>query len=196
VAKIFSALLLGAVTFAGGQGLAQGNASGSAPELAKIFDTARYVYVEPASGQSGAITPGDRQAMDNLQKLLRDWNRYTLTMSRQNADLILVVHKGSGSIGNTPVVIGGAPRQPGRNPFPRDPSDSGNSGPGNSGQDDGPGLTAETGSPDDELAVYTLSGSNSLMGPLWHESSRNGLARPKLTLFQHLKEDVEEAYPH
>lgn len=190
MAKVFASLLLAMVVL---PAAAQGASQAPDPTLPKIFDTARYVYVEAEQiSRSGRdLTPGDRQAIANLQKLLRDWGRYIVTVDRQSADLILVVHKSATGAGNTPVVIGSAPRQPGRNPYPRDPSD-----PTSQGQDDGPGLIADTGSPDDELAVYMLNGSNALTGPLWKETGKNGLAMPKLTLFQHLKDDVEEAYPH
>ena len=192
MAKVLGFLLLAMAVL---PAAAQSASQAPDPTLPKIFDTARYVYVEAEQiSRSGRdLTPSDRQAIANLQKLLRDWGRYIVTVDRQNADLIFVVHKAATEMGNAPVVIGSAPRQPGRNPYPRDPT---NQGAGNSGQDDGPGLIADSGSPDDQLAVYILNGSNTLTGPLWKESSRNGLARPKLTLFQHLKEDVEEAYPH
>jgi hypothetical protein len=166
----------------------------SQTDLPKIFDTARYVYVQAESGDRlSGLTPDDRQAIYNVEKQLRDWNRYTLTLSRQNADLILVVHKSALGSSNVPVVVT-PQRQPGRSPYPRDPSDP--SDPSNSPQPGGPGLGAEAGSPDDELSVHLLDGSGSLGAPIWHEAAKNGLSPHSMTLFKHLKQDVEEAYPH
>ena len=175
--------------------LSPSGAQQSAPDLPKIFDTARYVYVQAEDGDrlSGGLTPDDRQAIYNVEKQLRTWNRYTLTLSRQNADLVLVVHKSALGSSNVPVVV--APqRQPGRSPYPRDPSDP--SDPSNSPQPGGPGLGAEAGSPDDELSVHMLDGDGTLGGPIWHEAAKNGLSSPSMTLFKHLKKDVEDAYPH
>jgi hypothetical protein len=174
---------------------AQPSAIQTQTDLPKIFDTARYVYVQADDGDrlSGGITPYERQAIYNVEKQLRAWNRYTLTLSRKDADLVLVVHKSALGSSNVPVVV--APqRQPGRSPYPRDPSDP--SDPSNSPQPGGPGLGAEAGSPDDELSVHILDGSGSLGAPIWHEAAKNGLSSPSMTLFKHLKQDVEEAYPH
>ena len=188
-------LLSASLSLSGAQQPALQSAQQSATDLPKIFDTARYVYVqaEGADRLSGGLTPDDRQAIYNVEKQLRTWNRYTLTLSRQNADLILVVHKSALGSSNVPVVVT-PQRQPGRSPYPRDPSDP--SDPSNSPQPGGPGLGAEAGSPDDELSVHLLDGSGSLGAPIWHEAAKNGLSSPSMTLFKHLKQDVEDAYPH
>jgi hypothetical protein len=193
VHRIFASLLLAS---AGLSVLAQSSTQEQKPDLPKIFDTARYVYVEAESGDSTSrdLTTEDKQAIYNVEKELRAWNRYTLTLSREHADLILRVHKSRvGS--NIPVVVSGGPRQPGsRSPFPSDPSNpSGSSGPAQNGA---PGLGTEAGSPDDELSVYISSGSASSPGvAVWHDSSKNGLNTPRLPLFRQLKQDVEDAYP-
>jgi hypothetical protein len=195
VHRIFASLLLAS---AGLNVLAQSSTQKQKPDLPKIFDTARYVYVEAESGDrmSRDLTTEDRQAIYNVEKQLRAWNRYTLTVSREHADLILRVHKSRVGGSNIPVVVSGGPRQPGgRSPFPSDPSNpSGSSGPAQNGA---PGIGAEAGSPDDELLVYISSGSASSPSvPIWHDSSKNGLNMPRLPLFQELKQDVEDAYPH
>jgi len=165
-------------------------------DLPKVFDTARSVYVDAESGDrvSRELTAEDRQAIYNVEKQLKAWGRYTLTLSREHADLVLRVHKSRVGGNNIPVVVPGRPRQPGR--APRDPSDPSNpSDPANS-QSGPPGLGTEVGSPDDELSVYIPAGSaSSMTGPIWNDSSRNGLNAPRLPLFQELKQDVEDAYP-
>ena len=194
-----SLLLLSAnLSLSGAQPSALQSALQTQTDLPKIFDTARYVYVqaEDADRLSGGLTPDDRQAIYNVEKQLRAWNRYTLTLDRKNADLVLVVHKSAIGSNNVPVVVAPQrqPGQPGRSPFPRDPSDP--SDPSNSPQPGGPGLGAEAGSPDDELSVHMLDGDGTLSGPIWHEAAKNGLSSPSMTLFKHLKQDVEDAYPH
>jgi hypothetical protein len=188
--RILVSLLLVSVTLSV---RAQSSTQDPKPNLPKIFDTARYVYVEAESGDrtSRDLTTEDRQAIYNVEKQLKAWDRYALTLSREHADLILRVHKSRvGS--NIPVVVGGGPKQPGsRSPFPSDPSNP--SGPA---QNSAPGLSTEAGSPDDELSVYISSGSaSSMSGLIWNDSQKNGLNMPRLPLFQELKQDVEDAYP-
>jgi hypothetical protein len=170
-------------------GVAQ-NSTQQKTDLPKVFDTARYVYVEAESGDPSShdLTTEDRQAIYNVEKQLKAWGRYTLTLSREHADLVLRVHKSHAGNSNIPVVVPSGPRLPGR--APRDPSDPSNS-PGGS-----PGLGTEISSPDDELSVYIPAGSaSSMTGPIWNDSRRNGLNAPRLPLFQELKQDVEDAYP-
>ena len=188
--RVFLSLLLASATLSL---LAQSSTRDPKPDLPKVFDTARYVYVDAESGDrtSHDVTAEDRQAIYNVEKQLRSWNRYTLTLSREHADLILRVHKSRAGNNNLPVVVPGHPRQPGR--APRDPSDP--SDPTNP-QNGPPGLGTEVGSPDDELSVYIPAGSaSSMTGPIWHDDIRNGLNAPRLPLFQELKQDVEDAYP-
>jgi hypothetical protein len=173
--------------------LAQSNAKDPEPSLPKVFDKAQYVYVQALSGDrtSRGVTTEDLQAIYNVERELKAWGRYTLTLSRENADLVFVVHKSRVNDNHTPVIVPTGPRQPGR--APRDPSDP--SDPTNT-QSGPPGLGAEVGSPDDQLSVYIPAGSvSSMTGPIWNDSSRNGLSAPRLPLFQELKQDVEEAYP-
>jgi hypothetical protein len=193
VYRIFVLLLLAS---AGLGVFAQSSTQDPKPNLPKIFDTALYVYVEAGSGDSTSrdLTTEDRQAIYNVEKQLKAWGRYTLTLGREHADLILRVHKSRVGSNNIPVVVSGGPRQPGsRSPFPSDPSNpSGSPSPAQNG----PGLGTEAGSPDDELSVYISSGSASSPGvAIWHDSSKNGLNTPRLPLFQELKQDVEDAYP-
>jgi len=165
------------------------NSTQQKTDLPKVFDTARYVYVDAESGDptSRDLTTEDRQAIYNVEKQLKAWGRYTLTLSCEHADLVLRVHKSRAGSSNIPVVVPSGPRQPGR--VPRDPSDPTNS-------PAGPGLGTEVGSPDDELSVYIPAGSaSSMTGPIWNDSRRNGLNAPRLPLFQELKQDVEDAYP-
>ena len=176
------------LVFASLSGIAQSSTQ-QKTDLPKVFDTARYVYVEAESGDQSSrdLTMEDRQAIYNVEKQLKAWGRYTVTLSREHADLVLRIHKSRVGNSNIPVVAPSGPRQPGK--VPRDPSDPTNS-------PSGPGLGTEYGSPDDELLVYIPTGlASSMTGPIWSDSRKNGLNAPRVPLFQELKQDVEDAYP-
>lgn len=167
------------------------------PDLPKIFDTARYVYVEAleADRDTPDLLSLDRDTIANIREALHDWGRYSLTTDRDNAELVLVVHRGRRDASappspTGPPIFGGGQRPQGKNPFPSsstDPSNPGN-GQGGDAQD-------EAIAPDDQLAVYIANGSGSLSGPIWSRSHKNGLNTPQLQIFKQLKNDVETAYP-
>jgi hypothetical protein len=158
------------------------------PDLPKIFDVARYVHVEAYRGDDGSqqLFGDDRKAIYNVEKQLRDWNRYFTTTDRDHADLVIVVHKGRTAASSVPVIVGGGQRPQGKSPFPRDPS---------SGDDRGAGTDVDVGSPDDQLSVYMVGQSGALSGPIWTQTLKNGLNMPQVALFKQLKQDIEDAYP-
>jgi hypothetical protein len=41
-----------------------------------------------------------------------------------------------------------------------------------------------------------LDDSGSLGATIWHQAAKNGLSAPSMPLFNHLRQDVEDAYPH
>jgi len=65
-------------------------------KLPAAFNQARYVYVQAMDGQEfdPRLIPEDREAIATVMKALNDWNRYVLTLSCEQADLIFVVRKG------------------------------------------------------------------------------------------------------
>src|ERR1700677_186949 len=66
------------------------------PDVPALFRQARYVYVEAVDGDefNPRLYPEDRQAIADVRHALRTWNRYALTIRRQDADLVFVVRKG------------------------------------------------------------------------------------------------------
>jgi hypothetical protein len=60
------------------------------------FESAHTVFVESRDGDITdlKLDPEDRTAILDMQDAIQDWGRYTLSRSRRDADLILVVHKG------------------------------------------------------------------------------------------------------
>ena len=161
-------------------------------DLPAVFGTATYVYVESEDGDAlkPGLYPDDRRAIADVEDALHNWRRYTLTMRRSQAELVLVVRKGrlaNGRVGgNLPIGTPLPPSQaPGHGP---------GSGPG-SGGGPGVGYGAEAGPDDDMLRVYMLNPDGQLVGPIWNRSQTDGLDAPQVALLQQLKAAVERAYP-
>ncbi len=189
--KVIAALTLAGMVFAV-PGL--GKPKQSKPDLPKFFDTSRYVFVEAAEEDSDRLTPlGEEQrAIIDVESALRGWGRYTLTINRDEAELVFVVHRAAQTNSNIPVVVGGGPPISGRNPRPSDPTND----PSQGGPVGGAGLGREIGSPDDQLSVYLVNTSGRLGARLWQQEQKNGLKGPQIVLFERLKKAVDEAYPH
>ena len=169
--------------------------------LPAVFSNARYVYVQGEDGDilKPGLFPEDREAIANVQDAFKDWNRYALTLHRNEADLIVIVRRGRlasaqmhGGVGvGNPPMMGGS--YPGHNP-----SATGNLGPDGPDRDNGPdraGVRSEIGPNDDILRVYMLNPQGKLSGPLWSREMKDGLDAPDLMLVRFLKEAVDHDYP-
>jgi hypothetical protein len=173
--------------------------AGSAPAVAKprkpflpeAFETAHTVFVETRDGVDITdirLDPDNRNAILDVQDGIQDWGRYTLSRSRRDANLILVVYKGrvvrdqpnSGTPGTLRIPVSHSPIQ--------DPSDASQSGTNTNSPD---GLTQEK----DELRVYTIQSDGKLKGPIWRSEQERGLSGPNALLLRRLKDEVEKAYP-
>lgn len=170
--------------------------------LPAIFSNARYVYVQAEDGDimRPGLFPEDREAIANVQDALKDWNRYALTLHRNDADLIIIVRRGRlasaqlhGRVdAGSPPMIGGS--YPSRNP-----SGAGNSAPGNDPDRDNGidniGARTEVGPNDDTLRVFSLNPQGKLSGPLWSREMKDGLDAPDVLLLRFLKDAVDRDYP-
>lgn len=161
------------------------------------FNNARYVWVEAVNGDefNPRIDPDDRQAIADVVDALRNWNRYSLTSHRTEADLIFVVRKGR--LATAKVGISSGPLN---QPFPgqRPGSGPGSSGPGASGPgESGPGTAVggEIGTPDDMLEIHQLNSDGTLGALLWERQFPDGLNAPQVSLIAQLKKAVEHDYP-
>jgi len=146
-----------------------------------VFGNAHYVYVQAEDGD--AYTPGlqnmDLVAIENVQGAIRNWNRYALTSSVNEAELVFVVRKGrlaSGRVGGT-VGVG--------QPYPGQPPTTRTAGM----------AEAETGPPDDLLEVKMRNTDGSLSAPVWIRTQPQGLERPHVPLMEMLRDAVEKDYP-
>jgi len=170
--------------------------------LSDVFSNARFVYVQAEDGDilKPSLFPEDRDAIANVQDALKDWNRYSLTMHRNDADLIIIVRRGRlaaaqlhGGVGvGSPTGIGGS--YPSRNP-----AGSGNPNPGGnpdrSDNVDTLGARAEAGPADDTLRVFSLTPQGKLSGPLWSREMKDGLDAPQVVLLRFLRDAVDHDYP-
>ena len=143
-------------------------------EIPKVLLTSRYVYVEAIDGDlwNSNILLENRKAIMNLQSALQDWKRYTITAQRRDAELVFVVGKGSlasvkGGVGTQ----GGTHKRTGANA----------------------NLDAQLGILDDRLDVYILKPDESLMGPIWRHSLKDGLDPPEMPLFAQFKKAIDTA---
>jgi hypothetical protein len=153
------------------------------------FSNARYAWVETIDERdafSPGIFPDDRQAIVDVEDALRDWNRYSITTSRSQAELVFVVRKGrlaSATLGGT-VGVGTAQPYPGQRPTA-----------GTGGTSRGASVGTEAGAPDDLLEVHLLNSDGTLGAQLWTRSFEDGLQAPQVALIAQLKKAVEHDYP-
>jgi hypothetical protein len=161
------------------------------PSVPEAFESARTVFVEARDDRDitdMALDPDDRSAILDVQDGIQDWGRYTLSRSRRDADLILVVYKGRVMRDQSNTGAPGSLRLPaGHSPMP-DPADASENGTNARSPD---GLTQEK----DQLWVYTIQPDGKLKGPIWRSEQERGLRGPNVLLLQRLKYEVEKAYP-
>lgn len=163
------------------------------PVVPAIFQQAQYVYVEAVDGDqfNPALYPPDREAIANVEKAIREWKRYVLTIDRREADLVFVVRtgrlagvRGGYSRGTIPGAQGGQiPNRQGR-PVPV-------------GGQVGSAIDAggEVGPPDDLLEVCQFDSNGKLSSPLWMHTQHDGLDAPDVPLFRDFRKAVDSAYP-
>jgi hypothetical protein len=159
-------------------------------DVPAAFENAHYVYVQ---AQEGDITrpglyPEDRQAISDVLDGLEAWNRYTVVVSKDHADLIFMVRKGRlvGAQGHGG--ISGGTGQIGLPPQNRQPGQFPDGASIGAGTEVGPG--------DDLLEVFTTNPAGKLIGPIWQRELKDGLDAPAVLLLRQLKESVERAYPN
>ena len=143
-------------------------------EIPKVLLTSRYVYVEAIDGDvwNPRLLPENRRAIADLQYALEDWKRYSITAQRREAELVFVVGKGSSASVKAGVgTQGGTHERTGANAS----------------------LDAQLGILDDRLDVYIVRPDESLMGPIWRHSLKDGLAPPEMPLFAQFKKAVDTA---
>ncbi|HVM75264.1 MAG TPA: hypothetical protein VMT75_06435 [Candidatus Saccharimonadales bacterium] len=153
--------------------LAQGQ-SKKKGEIPKVLLTSRYVYVEAVDGDvlNPHIQTENRKAIVNVQDALQNWKRYVITAKRREAEIVFVVCKGSqASVKAGGGAQGGTTERIGANAS----------------------VDAQLGVLDDRLEVYVLNPDESLMGPIWRHTLKDGLDLPEMPLFTQFKNAVDMA---
>ena len=173
-------------------------------DLPEMLATARYVYVQAEDGDimNPRLFPEDRQAIADVQDELKNWNRYTVTINRDEAELMVVVRKGrlAGAQAGGGVGIGSGPALGGSYPGDRNPAGPNNPGGGPMGGPGGGvstevGVRGEAGPSDDLLRVYIVGTDGKRGAMLWSREMRDGLDAPQELLVRQLKQEVDKAYP-
>ena len=151
------------------------------PKLSMQLLNASYVALgyETAAGfigetdfesfRTGKITAEDREALQNVRTAIQKWNRYTITLRPQDAELLIAIRSGRIASLHSGVQI-----------------DTGSIGsPGI-----GPMAGAEVGPNTDVMSVYEANDGRE--GPrLWRKLEDNGLKGQNPSLFVSFKSDVE-----
>jgi hypothetical protein len=185
--------------------IAKDNDKTSLPDFVLKAQTV-MVIVDPSSGTSLVDPTGNRVAQDDVEKAIMKWGRFKLVMTATEADLVLVVRKGSGKT-VTPTIDG--PSQNGRpviiQPTPGDirigaqkgnPQDGVSTGTEPNGRNVSP--KTETGTADDMFAVYRgtpiLSHESPLDGPpVWRYIKKNALRTPDVRAVDEFRKVIENA---
>jgi hypothetical protein len=158
-------------------------------DVPAAFETAHSVYIEALDGDytKPGLSQPDRRAIEDVQDAMRTWNRYTLAVHPEQADLIIVVRKSSGSgMADAQSGLPTAPRPNGVASPARMPEQPGDA--------DSLGASTQMGVEGDRLMVYTMV-DGKRKGPIWTRDFQGGLDAPSVMLVQQLKTAVEQAYP-
>jgi hypothetical protein len=165
------------------------------PSLPEVFETAKTVHVEAADARDItdiSLDPETRNAILDVQDAIQSWGRYSLSRSRHEADLILVIYKGRLTRDANSVTIPSPPHStnnpvsagPIQNPADASQATNGEASPDGSYQER------------DELKVYTLDANGKLKKLLWRNEQVHGLDPRSLLLVQQLEREIDKAYPN
>lgn len=139
-----------------------------------VFGLAQFAYVQGEFGDIHwpGLCSGDRQAIVDTENAIRSWDRYQLTSSRDEAELVFIVHKGRPGVGsesepNSPVSMAGP--TPERSP-------------------------CNSRSEHDQLEVRRMRNGH-LSSPIWSRAMMDGLDGPRVPLVELLEKEVEKEYP-
>ena len=168
------------------------------PAVSAIFQNARYVYVQAMDGDltNPRLFPEDRQAISDVENVIRDWNRYALAINPSQADLIFVVRKGRlASLQGHGTISAGPHPMPPMQPRSQSPSQDPSQSQTQNQDANEIGGRAEVGPASDLLRVYSTNSQGRRIGPIWTGEQEDGLGAPDVPLLQQLRVAVQRAYP-
>jgi len=159
------------------------------------------VIVAPDAGEPLDHPMANSTARDNVEKAFSEWGRYRVVMDGQEADLVISVRTGSGSMvrptikggpidqrggvaqgtDSTIRIGGGVGRQPGNDPTMNP-------------QDQGPHMSNEIGPSEDLFEVYRGSVSDALDSPpVWRYIAKDGLRAPNMRAVDEFRKAVTDS---
>jgi len=159
------------------------------------------VLIDPASGISTTAPLANKTAQEDVEKAIMKWGRFSPVMDSQNADLVIVIRKGSGKL--VTQTIGGAPTSD--RPVIVQQTDNqirigGQHGPPPGStqtppQDTRTGPQTEVGPSQDMFAVYEghVEGSFEQRPPVWQYVTKDALHSPDVPAVAEFRKIVEES---
>jgi hypothetical protein len=157
-----------------------------------------FVEIDP-DAQAPLDNPNaNRAAQDQVEKAFLRWGRFDMAMEPQNADLIVVVQKGSGKMVSP--TIGGIPQ--GNRPVIFQPTDGsirigGRQGrvPGQAPSASGPQPGTQIGGAEDRFEVYRGGFDNGAPtgAPVWRYVAKDALNAPDVLAVAQFRKAIEEA---
>lgn len=178
--------------------MAGGKKKNSLPSSVLNAHTA-VVVIDPQAGISLEVPQANKTAKEDVEKALMRWGRLTPVMAAETADLVIIVRKGSGKIGQS--TIGGIPNdrpvtvqstddtirigaQQGRDPAIQQSAPP----------DIGPHPQLEAGAAEDMLVVYQGHVDSPLEHPaVWRYMASDALHSPDVPAVEKLRKAIEEA---
>ena len=162
-----------------------------------------FVTVHPDAGESLTHPWANRNALNEVERALEKWGRFSVVTDAQTADLVIAVRVGNKSgpvISNSPLDTRpeiyqpgvpdariGRPQQPGRPPDLTEPL------PGDS-RDRGPRLGGQVLSSEDTFEVYRGGGEYPLdAAPVWRYIAKDSLNPPQVTAVDQFRKAIEES---
>ena len=159
------------------------------------------VVIHPDAGEPVTNPTANRTAQENVEKALVKWNRFSLVMESQTADLIIAVRRGhaggptirNSPADNRPIVFqpnDGDTRVGAQRGNPPGLTDPGLGGP----QDRGPRISNQIGSSEDTFEVYRGGGEYPLdAAPLWRYIAKNALDGPQVTAVEQFRKAMTDS---
>jgi hypothetical protein len=161
-----------------------------------------YVFVDPSAGVDAADPLANRTARLDVENAIRKWGRFELAADPYNADLVIMVRKGSGKmaratisgipVNNEPVMMQSP--MPGGTPDNRPVNQSPTSDPWNPQRMDGPTPQIEAGNPDDMFAVFRGHRYSPTEAPaVWRYLAKNALQGPDVPAVEEFRKIIAKA---
>jgi hypothetical protein len=158
-----------------------------------------YVLIDPMAGTSMTSPLANKTALEDVEKALMKWGRFSLVTETQTADLIITVRKGSGKIVDR--TIGGEPtndrpvvvqatdesiRVGAHRGRPPDAAQTGQIG-------SQPHPQTEVGPTDDVFVVYQGQVASPLnQAPAWEYEKKDALKSPNVPAVGEFRKSIEE----